>query len=304
MSEKINSTNALVAYLDILGYSQLIKSGEYANIAYAAIDSSIFRWHAYLDKTKFNLGGMVRDHLGIQMISDTFIVTLDLQKAIPESDDSSAGFKNIILNIFFELISYLIQDCMRGLKLPIRGAVVCGKYYSQEFSSLKKNAFIFSEALVDAHNLAENVADVPRVLIDKSVMAYMYPIRITSTRPDREILYDVDGLPYLNIYSSIFTDEALIPILQGISVVIKSNLEKNKDKLEILRKYHWFANFHNKIVNEIIAVYRNKAAFESHTKTLEDVIIDSPTIYQTGLPDWAIESGQGFRIDKKEKCKE
>ncbi len=50
MREKINSTNALVAYLDILGYSQLIKSGEYANIAYGAINSSIFRWIAYAER--------------------------------------------------------------------------------------------------------------------------------------------------------------------------------------------------------------------------------------------------------------
>ncbi len=288
MREKINSTNALVAYLDILGYSQLIKSGEYANIVYAAIDSSIFRWAAYADKKKFNIGAIVRKHLELQIISDAFIVTLDFEKVISENGEGGSAFKNIVLMIFFDLISYLIQDCMREIKLPIRGAVACGKYYSQEFRSLEKNAFIFSEALVEAYTLAEEMADVPRVLIDKSVLNYMLPTRITGIRPDREILYDVDGLPYLNIYASIFTNEALIPILQAIASVINSNSEKHQNNPKILRKYHWLANFHNKIANEIIVVYRKKPIFESHTQKLEAVIIDIPTIYQTGFPDWAI----------------
>jgi len=288
MREKINSTNALVAYLDILGYSQLIKSGEYANIAYRAIDSSIFRWIAYADRKKFNIGALVREHLRLQIISDSFIVILDFQKIISEHGEDSRVFENIVLMNFLDLISYLIQDCMREIKLPIRGAIVCGKYYSQEFQSLRKNNFIFSEALVNAYKLAEEMADVPRVLIDKSVLSYMIPTRISGIRPDREILCDVDGLHYLNIYSSIFTDEALIPILRGISAVINHNSEKNQNDPKILRKYRWFANFHNKIVNEIIAVYKNDPGLKIQTEELEAVIIDIPTVYQIGLPEWAI----------------
>lgn len=301
MREKVNSTNALVAYLDILGYSQLIKSGEYANIVYSAIDSSISRWTSYANRKKYNIGASVREHLGLQIISDSFIVTLDFQKIISESGEDSKVLKNIVLMVFLDLISYLIQDCMREIKLPIRGAIVCGKYYSQEFQSLEKNSFIFSEALVEAYTLAEEMADVPRVLIDKSVLNCMVPTRISGIRPDREILCDVDGLHYLNIYASIFTDAALIPILQGISAVINSNSEKDKNNPKILRKYHWFANFHNKIVNEIITVYRKQADLQSHVQILEAAIIDIPSIYQTGFPDWAIANRKTVPKIKKNK---
>lgn len=64
--------------------------------------------------------------------------------------------------------------------------------------------------------------------------------------------------------------------------------EKNQNDPKILRKYRWFANFHNKIVNEIIAAHKNNPAFKIQTEELEAVIIDIPTVYQIGLPEWAI----------------
>lgn len=257
MKIEMNSTNALVAYLDILGYSELIKSGEYANIAYGAIDSSIFRWKRNLEKHQFNLGSTIQENTSLQVISDTLIVALD-QEAVfhQECGDVSAAspaLKGQSLLIFLNLISYLIQDCMRAVELPISGAVVKGKYYSKGFDNLEGNAFIFSEALVDAHRLTKNSGNLPRVLIDQSALEGVSLTLLTEKdRPDREILQDETGLRYLNIYSSVFTDAALAPIIRGVASVANQQIKKHQNDPKILGKYIWFANHHNNLVKEII----------------------------------------------------
>jgi hypothetical protein len=279
MDNKINSSEALVAYLDILGYSNLIKNGGYANIYFAAIDSAIFRWNQFLQKHQYNLGDVVRRHVKLQVIGDAFIVVLDQEAIWNEEGDDNGSLKQLILMIFLMLISYLIQDCMRAVKLPFRGVVVKGQYYSHEFEHLPGNMFIFSKGLIDAYRLEKSIADVPRIVIDKSVLdGANTSLLCKPGRPDRELLLDNDGLYYLNIYSSVFTDTALTPILQSVASIVKKNIADNVTKPEILRKYIWFANQHNNFVKETIQSNAAIPSFDDLKKYEREAFIEVPVL--------------------------
>jgi len=261
---KINSSQALVAYLDILGYSDLVNR-EYANICYGVIDSSIFRWHNYLEKHKHNLGQVVRRHINLQVMSDSFVIIFNEEAAL--SEEGSESSRQLFLMIFLTLISYLVQDCMRGLKHLFRGAIVRSQYYQQKFANLDNATFVFSKALCEAHKLEKNIASVPRILIDKSVLeGFDFSLLCKESRPDRELLRDNDGLYHLNLYSSMFNDTALAPILREVAGIVKKAIENTKD-IVILRKYVWFANYHNNLVRGIID---SEAAIPSFEKIKND----------------------------------
>ncbi len=275
MTEKINSSKSLVAYLDILGYSDLVNT-EYANICYGVIDASLFRWHNYLETHKHNLGEAVKRHITLQVMSDSFIVVFNEEAAL--SEEGSENTRQLFLMIFLTLISYLVQDCMRGLKHLFRGAVVRSQYYQQKFDNLDSGTFIFSKALCEAHKLEKNIASVPRILVDKSVLEDLdFSLLCKESRPDRELLRDSDGFYCLNLYSSMFADIALAPILREVAGIVKKGIENKKD-IEILRKYIWFANYHNELVQGII---KSEAAIPSLKEIKEDrasMLIEIPKV--------------------------
>ena len=255
MIEKVNSSDALVAYLDILGYSDLVKSGEYANICYGAINSALDRWSQYRELHKYNTGAAVKQHVTLQIISDTFVVTLNQQAILLEEGADNSALRWNILMVFLSLVSFLIQDCMRQIKHLFRGAIVKGKYYQQGYENLKDGTFIFSEALCKAHSLEQGIANVPRILIDKSILSTLQKSEINllckKERPDRELIRDSDGFHYLNIYTSMVDDTALANILREVASIVQLHLEKQYPP-DIIGKYIWFANYHNAFVHHVI----------------------------------------------------
>ncbi|MDD5269936.1 MAG: hypothetical protein PHE80_01965 [Candidatus Omnitrophica bacterium] len=252
---KINSSDALVAYLDVLGYSEMVKSGKAANFTQAEIDSALFRWNDYLTKHKYNIGASVKDHISIQVLSDTFIIVLDQEAILRDEGADSPALRWQILMIILTLVSYLVQDCMRQIKCLFRGAIVRGKHYQEGYKNLEGSTFIFSEALCDAHRLERDIASVPRILVDKSILSTLGEKEIAllsrENRPDRELARDNDGIYYLNIYAPMAGHTALFSILGHVASIVADNL-KRQSIPGIVRKYVWFANFHNRFIDNLL----------------------------------------------------
>ena len=123
MKEMINSSEALVAYLDMLGYSDLVRKKDGANIYYGAIDAAISRWRQFLDNHQYNIGDIVKRNISFKVVSDTFVIVLDHQKVLLEADGDSNAIRSIILMIFSVLVSFLVQDCMRATGLLLLGQI-------------------------------------------------------------------------------------------------------------------------------------------------------------------------------------
>ncbi|MCK5592361.1 MAG: hypothetical protein KAI72_10440 [Candidatus Pacebacteria bacterium] len=255
---KINSAKVIVAYLDILGYSKLVETNNFANHYYAAIDAAFGRAKDYLSNRPYNLGGLMRKYISLQVMSDAFIVVFNEGAALLEEEGGDSVRKLLLMN-FLQFISFFVQDCLRALncaqefKCLFRGAIVRGQYYQEKFSNLNEGNFIFSKALCEAYKIEKEVAVVSRVIIDKSVLEELdFSLLNRKSYPDREILRDNDGFYYLNLYCSTFTHTALGSILREMSGVITKGIENNTSNKKILSKYIWFANFHNNFVREVI----------------------------------------------------
>ena len=278
MKEEINSSEALVAYLDVLGYSNLVhQEGIGANFYHGAIDAAISRWHRFLEKHQYNWGDVVRRYTTLEVIGDAFVVVFDQERALSE-EGLREDEKALMLMVFLTLLSFLVQDCSRAVERLFRGAVVRGKHYQREFENLESSTFVFSRGLCDAHELAENIADVPRILVDKSVLAGLdISVLIMEERPDRELLRDTDGLYFLNIYSSVFCDTALAPILREIASVVGKSMADIKE-LKITQKYIWFANYHNGVVQQIIDLSPSIPSFDEIQRNQTSMLIEIPSL--------------------------
>lgn len=255
---KINSSKVIVAYLDLLGYSELVKTNNSANDYYAAIDASFFRWNKYLAEHNCNTAGTIQKHISFQVMSDTFVIVFNEEAALHEEGDGDSLRKLFLIN-FLTFISFFVQDCLRGINCAkqftflFRGSITRGQYYHEKFNNLNESNFIFSKAFCEAAKIEKEVAVVPRVIIDKSVLEELdFSLLTRKSHPDREILRDNDGFYYLNLYCSMFTDMALASILREVVGIIKKGIENNKGNKKILAKYIWYANFHNNFVKEII----------------------------------------------------
>ena len=49
MKKNINSADCFVAYLDMLGYRQLVRTSDKASFLFAAVDSALNRWKESVD---------------------------------------------------------------------------------------------------------------------------------------------------------------------------------------------------------------------------------------------------------------
>ena len=253
MEKFVNSSETLVAYLDMLGYSDLVRREGASNIYYGAIDAAIARWRQFVDNHQYNIGAVVKNNTTFMVVSDTFVITLDHQRVLSELDGDSSALRGIVLMIFLVLVSFLVQDCMRATGLMFRGAITKGQYFYKEFENLEGSSFIFSKAFIEAADLEKNTANMPRILVDKSVLEGMdiSILLFKKHRPDGALLRDRDGLHHLNIYASVFSHTALASILREVAAIVKRGIETFKDP-QVLRKHIWFANYHNDLVRGIM----------------------------------------------------
>ncbi|MBF0522221.1 MAG: hypothetical protein HQL24_04095 [Candidatus Omnitrophica bacterium] len=255
MKKEVNSSDCLIAYLDMLGYRDRVMTTDEANFLFAPIDSALKRWRDYIEKSELGKSGVFRTCVSVEVLSDAFVIVFDRQRFLG-GDEERDPLRVIILNVFLTLISYLLQDCIRGTGLLFRGAVVRGQYYQRQFENLDGGNFIFSRGLIKAYEMAENIADVPRIIVDSSAFEGIDvdTLCLKKHRPDSSLLRDEDGLYSLNIYASVATDYYLAPtILRNVVDILNNKVREHKENLHVLRKYAWFANYHNKIVNCLMA---------------------------------------------------
>ena len=133
----------------------MVKTGR-GQECYDAVNAALVQFANLLNE-KNRAAEITRKHLSINVLSDSFVIAYDKQAVIDEEkvDEGTVVWRFVIL------ISYLIQDCFRKIKLPLRGALVIGEHFQKELNAINGNTFIFSPALCRAYELCEQVAGVP-----------------------------------------------------------------------------------------------------------------------------------------------
>lgn len=239
----------IVAYLDILGYSSLIKNDDQTQ--FEIIKKVVREIFEKIKKRKKSISSIFKitglHNITFKMISDTIIFTLVLPSGIEKNR------KKEYIKAFFESISIFSILFISKTGYLFRGGISFGTHY--EYKNEKKNLLlIFSKAYVNAYELEQNAKRkrIPRVLVGKELIDFLKQISF-----DTEDFFDNE---FFNLYaffkplfiksSSEENGRALGNLLNGLKTKIENNLGNysnggNNESAKILRYLKSFVKFHN-----------------------------------------------------------
>lgn len=221
MSEDVNgkqSFNHVVAFIDILGSSQILKSDD---------EKAISDYLLGIDGLYLSSLNNVSD--GIKMFSDNILI---YSESATEEDVQSV----------ISSVAHIQWSVMKEFNLFIRGGVVIGRLdkIPEEGSD-----YIVGKAIVEAHEIESTVAIYPRVVVSKDVAAL-------CSEPDSLIKTDWDQ-PFIDyLQMSIeegFVSEGLGTYRQSLINHIENNNQMGGCKVHewdrIRSKDVWALSYYN-----------------------------------------------------------
>lgn len=219
MSDHINYENKLVAFVDILGFKDMVLQNEDRAIEMISkLDNSIKHIVSCIKPDN-------HEWCSIKLFSDCFCI-------------STKDEEDNLFNLFSEL-SFL-QWMLASSDIFVNGAVTYGPHYESE-------RIIFSKGLVLGYQLSYK-DPYPRILIDKSI------IDIVNSKTGRyksdinkHIINSPDGIVFLDYIQGVrevgWSDEE--EILEIHAKSIKNQIALHRDSPRILDKYSWLSKYHN-----------------------------------------------------------
>ncbi len=253
MSNNIKYVQSYVAFLDVLGFKELVyskkaedkkKLQEYSN----SINNFVNILKEISIKNTFNVDYIV--------ISDSIIITAEQKKS---NDDNIEILKNLCFSIGF------LQSLLSVLDIWLRGGVSSGETYFD-----KANNQIIGKAYIEAYLLEEKLVSNPHVVLDNKIINEL-GFKNSDELINKINEKDNDGLSFDNYGKTILYDwnnsnfiEKKFPLfvdylsfffnpsnsvkitkdnLKAIEMIIQ-NVEKNiYTKTALYKKYKWLANY-------------------------------------------------------------
>lgn len=229
--------NSVVCFIDILGFSKMIEKSsieQQENKLLKKISKIINDNIQYIKPTNKDLGT-------IKIFTDNIVIGL------PIFDDGESELGQI----FMSFANYQLSLALEGLF--VRGGVSVGNYYADDIIS-------FGPALLEAHNIENNISKTPRILLSKKASEMVsehikYYSDYNYAPQVRDILVDADGEQFINYLEASFIDrtDQGIELARNIMVKHKNSVEykikEYSSQYEILSKYLWVAQYHNYFCN-------------------------------------------------------
>ncbi len=219
----VRYTRAIISYLDILGFRELLETqsaGEISKILRILAESvepdSIFK----SEKIQFT------------KYSDTVI------RSIPES-------RHYPQNFLFELRSILhAQLALIPRGITVRGAVTIGDI-------VQSWKVVYGRGVVRAYELESAKDSPPRIVIDSEALSSLQPaIAKHNLAADLDgLIRTEDGITYLD-YLKAIENELNVPdqeyplFLDLHRDLIRTGLRRYAERPGILRKYQWLESYH------------------------------------------------------------
>lgn len=236
--------NKFVAFIDILGFKDLIKNIEAKSPSHEIDAKKVWSILNFLNDESIESNGnhdlliyekhekgLLEKELGnpvITYVSDCVVIT---------TDGNFDGFKSICNKI----TKFYTDVATDGIYL--RGAITYGKVYHT-------GRFLFGTGYQRAYHIESTIVDTPRIIIDKSVTDFLkdyqneFPLNINGSKEDEK------GIKYLRPFPLNYYPYYVSPWDEYLKRV-KSNLlyhlnkfdtranEMNSKLLEISRFYYW-----------------------------------------------------------------
>jgi len=276
LMKKAQVETAIVAFIDILGYKDLVNrlinkfeairdleivlQGASADLITGLREKLSFTEPRYQEYSK-----NIFNSISAKYISDTILITMRLSRMDLSFPDFTRE-ENLSHYAFsyFYFISLVCNHFTGKTGLVVRGGISMGPHYEKPQN---ESLFIFSQAYINACQL-EHKADTPRILIDTLVYDFIKDLPLKEL--PNFIFVDSSGKMCLDIYG-IFENEERSPImLSEIKEGVQRNIVSSRSDKGALRKLIEFAKYHNKKVLEFgfkdVAIDLSKV--EKHFQTL------------------------------------
>jgi hypothetical protein len=241
MEKNISYEKSIVAFLDVLGFKNKIKSSnsEESVKKFFGILNYIQAWNTSNGKNFFI---EPKDFCNESYIDWKTIPFKEIQKELQITyfSDSlviSLPYKDSDLNTKLFLIIRSLAYLISRLSLAnffVSGGISIGKMFH------KSNMF-FGPAFLESYKLESEIAIYPRVILSKEV--------VSSVNNMPYIKEVEDGVSYIDwidfMRKSIEKEgktQAVLDNVDHIRELINQNIEENKDNLKIITKYTWLKN--------------------------------------------------------------
>lgn len=244
-----NYENRFIAFIDILGFKNIIDKTLMDKEAYQSVLSAV----NYISGVrKENYEGFLSKYgifKEVSVFSDSIVISY--------SYDINGGLFHILMDLVF------ISFSLTASGIFIRGGVTYGGVYHKE-------SVCFGPAMIKAYKLESEEAIYPRIVVDEVAIKYDIIYHGSANTPEHEAEYlesllikGKDGEYYLDFLSqSQEFDESydyLVAIKKIRNRTIK-NLKEYRDIRKIFKKYKWFAKYYNLTIRKL---YKRKFIHEN-----------------------------------------
>lgn len=253
---EIKYEKRLVAFIDILGFKEIVKQSETdiakIELIYSALDylknwEAQEKWDLRLveieeDAQKRGVDNFdIREKTNITAFSDSIVVSVKVDDNINEMAST------LIINLAY-IGAFLLE---KGILF--RGGLTVGNLIHIE------NGTVFGQGLIDSYKLESNSAKYPRIILsDKLLKELNYPI---ETKRNRYFYHQyVDrfddgcvGFHQMIYYQVIeswteMTKEKLIESLGKVRKVIVGGLDTTFENPDVFEKYKWLKEQYNNLI--------------------------------------------------------
>ena len=222
MSEKYKTTKSIVAFIDVLGSTEAIMKDS---------DKSLQMMHdAYSEAIKlfeslFEEGKRIKPH--VKIFSDNIVISVSR-----EGESGYGAFCAIAM------ISAIIQVQFLKHGFLTRGGIASGSFFVD-------NMMVWGTALVKAHNLENNLAIYPRIIVDPELIGdlKLADPNCIFVKCKEWIEQDTDSFFMINYFNKyLLNKEIFIIKLMGLAEdnIVRYNGE---GKMKACQKWLWFSNY-------------------------------------------------------------
>jgi len=256
MDKKVKYENRLVAFIDILGFKEIVKESkdntDKINLLYSVLNylkdwETSENWDLKLIEIEEDAQKKGVDNFDITgktnstSFSDSIVVSVKIDDNVNEMTST------LISNLGYIGAILLEQG------LLFRGGLTIGNIVHNEFGT------VFGQGLIDAYLLESNSAKYPRIILsDKLIKLLNYPLETKRNRyPYHQYIKRFDdgcvGIHQMIYYqvvqnSTAITQEKLLESLDKVRKVIIAGLDLSFEKTNVYEKYQWLANQYEKLI--------------------------------------------------------
>ena len=196
----------IVAYIDILGFSKMVKS-DIENPE--SSDLFLTKLFGIYETTRQSFGN--HQHLQVIQFSDSVVF------AIPYTAENFPIFLNIIGQFQYNLFS-------QGFLC--RGGISFGKHFYED-------GFLFSSGLIEAYYIEKTLSRYPRIVISRDLLDLLYPHGIG---PDCRILKENDETYFVDF----ITNSNLTNSAEYLKTIFQNN---SSNDASINEKHRWLCEY-------------------------------------------------------------